>query len=894
MLLNGISLAASFVPSAHAESRFCVRFSPDTIPVKDTLYQHMDSLSNLLDSAKLKSAKKPHKAMIDAQVSYASEDSFAFNIEEKKILLYDKASVNYKEIELKAQFVQFDMSQQVAYATGLPDTAGKVIGLPNFKQGSEVFDAHTLTYNFKTKKAFIVALKSKQDGGYLHADSTKRQANGDIDLKNGKYTTCDADHPHFYLALTKGISIPNDKIISGPAYMVLEDVPLPIGIPFGFFPNTKSGTSGVLIPTYGEEQIRGFYLRGGGYYVSISDHWDARLTGDIFSKGTWGFNFNTNYRWIYKFGGTFNLQFFNNVNGEPGLPNSLPPSHDFSINWSQIQDPKANPTSTFSASVNFSTNGYDQNHGTNVQTILTNRKASSISYTKTWKYLPFNFSASFNHTQNSIDKSFDFTLPNMTFNVGTIYPFRGLNKTGRDKWFDNISLSYASSLRNDIHTYDSLLFSKRMFNDMVNGYQQYIPLSINIKPINGFNISPSFNYTGVAFTSQLEKHYMRNSRQVPGTRGGTQLPDTLITDTIHGLYYAHALYPAFSVSVNPKIYGMFIFKGERIQALRHVITPSVSFSYIPNLSKFLPSYSRTVYDTVFHPNVYRTNLNPAPSSTYQMYTGAFPVPTQGTGQSASFNFSLRNTLEMKAKSPKDTSGTVKKIKILEMFDFQTSYNVITDTWSNISFQTGTKLFNKVDIRLTSTIDPYAIDDSLGLQTRQLQLFKTHSIGRITNAQLTVGFSLTSSQGGKKKEKKTETEDENVPNAGAQEEIERQKRLNNPADYVDFTVPWSMNFNYNLSYNKPQFKSQVTQTLSLNGDLSITPKWKIGITSGYDFTNKQVSTTSLSIMRDLHCWQMNISIVPFGRYQSYNFGINVKSSILKDLKYTKNKSWADNF
>jgi hypothetical protein len=341
---------------------------------------------------------------------------------------------------------------------------------------------------------------------------------------------------------------------------------------------------------------------------------------------------------------------------------------------------------------------------------------------------------------------------------------------------------------------------------------------------------------------------------------------------------------------------MFLFKGERIQAIRHVITPSVSFSYIPNLSNFLPSYSRTVYDTVSHPNIYRTDVNNPriPSSTYQMYTGAFSAPTQGSGQTANLNFSLRNTLEMKAKSPRDTSGTVKKIKLLEMFDFATNYNIITNSWSNITFNTGTRLLNnKLDIRLSSVINPYTID-SLGVQTKKLELFNDHAIGRITNVSVNVGLNLTSSQGGKKKEKKTETVDDNIPNSGAQDELERQKRLNNPADYVDFSVPWSMNFNYSFTYSKPQFKAQVIQSLSVNGDLSITPKWKIGITSGYDFTNKQVTTTSLNIMRDLHCWQMNISIVPFGKYQSYNFAINVKSSILKDLKYTKNKSWYDNF
>jgi hypothetical protein len=891
MLLHGMSLAASSLPSGYVESIHLIQLIPDTIAAKDTLIRVNDSLQVVKDTTVVKTRKK-HKAMIEAPVTYAAEDSFAFNLDEKKILLYDKATVTYKEIDLKSQFVQFDMTNQVVYATGLPDTAGKVIGFPNFKQGSEDFDAQTLTYNFKTKKGYIEAIKSKQDGGYLHAEQTKRMANGDIDLKNGKYTTCDADHPHFYLALTKGISIPNDKIISGPAYMVLEDVPLPIGIPFGFFPNTKTSTSGVLIPTYGEEQIRGFYLRDGGYYLALSDHWDARLTGSIFSRGTWGFNVNTNYRWIYKFSGALSFQYFLNVTGESGLPNSTAPTKDFSLDWSHVQDPKANPTRSFSASVHFSTNSYDQNHGTDITTVLTNRKSSSISFTKIWKYVPLNFSASFNHNQNSQDKSYDFTLPSISFNVGTIYPFRGLNKTGREKWYDNIQLSYTSALRNNIHTYDSLLFTRRMFKDMVNGYQQTIPLSINIKPINGFNISPSFNYTGVAFTTKVIEHYVPGKRKYPNFDPRIRNNDSLVTDTLHGLYYAHALYPAFSVSVNPKIYGMFLFKGERIQAIRHVITPSVSFSYIPNLSKFLPNYTRTAFDSLAKPNI--IGKRPPDSQTYPMYTGSFGVPVQGSGQSAVLNFGLRNTLEMKAKSPRDTSGTVKKISLLETFDFATSYNIITNSWSNITFNTGTRILNNlVDIRLRSTINPYTLDTS-GIQTTQLELFKDHRVGRITNVGLDIGLVLKSAQGGKKKDKPSESDNSTIPNSGVQNDAERQRRLNNPSEYVDFTVPWSMNINYTLSYDKPQFKAMIIQTVRVSGDLSITPKWKIGGSTGYDFTNKMVSTTNLNISRDLHCWRMNISIVPFGRYQSYNFSINVVSSILKDLKYTKNKSWYDNF
>ncbi len=871
-LLYAFTAAGNALPACNPENFASFQILPDTLPTGDTIKAASDTTLQ---------KKKVKKSEIEAPVVYSAEDSFIISISSKEIQLYKDAKVNYQNINLQANYVQFDMSTESVLAHGMPDSTGKLTGLPHFKQGSEDFDAHTLTYNFKSKKGYIEDVKSKQDGGFLHATETKREANGNINLKNGKYTTCDADHPHYYLALTKGISIPGKKIISGPAYLVLEDVPLPIGIPFGFFPSTRKSTSGILIPSYGEEQVRGFYLRDGGYYLVLSDHWDFRATADIFSKGTWGVGANTNYRKIYKFSGSFAGKFYTNISGEKGLSNYRV-SRDYSITWSHIQDPKANPTRTFSANVNFSTTTYDRNHSYDINNYLNNRKSSSISYSKLWKYAPFNFAASFNHSQNSLDRTVDLSLPRMSFNMGTIYPMRWANKSGKQKWSDNIQMSYTSSMENDIHTVDTLLFKPGVFKNAKNGFQHSIPISWSYRPFNGFSISPSLNYRGVLYTSHVEKHWDPNYTYVNPYNKADTIHGGIVTDTLQGLTYAHSLYPSLSMTLNPKIYGMYQFRGERLKFIRHVMSPTIGLSYVPDMKKFMPNYYRSVVDS----NTHKT-------TTYSIYdNGMYGTPSVN-GQSANLNFALRNTLEMKVHSPRDTSDELKKVSLLENFDFQTSYNIITNSWSNINFNTGTRLMNnKIDVRLSALMDPYALD-SLGVRSTILELRKNHRLARFTSAQLNLTMNLASRQGKGSKQSSTgnqntgEMQDASNPNAPLD-------AVNTNSGMVDFSIPWSLNINYSLGYSKPGNTSQLIQSVRLSGDLSLTPKWKLGFNSGYDFVSHKVTTTDISVYRDLHCWEMRISCVPFGAFQSYNFYINVKSSILKDLKYTKRKSWYDNF
>jgi hypothetical protein len=869
----------------------------DKFQVPDSTFESKDSLlkmitpdstriDSLADSTKVK--KNKPKSEIEDPVEYTAQDSMAITMgETKKVYLWGDANVKYQDIELTAAYIEFDMDQQLVFAHGAKDSANRDVGLPIFKQGSQTLNAHQLSYNFKTKKGFIEAIKTEQDGGYLHAEQTKRLPNGDINLKGGKYTTCDADHPHFYIALTKAISIPGDKIISGPAYVVLEDVPLKfLALPFGFFPNTKKSSTGILIPTYGEEQTRGFYLRGAGYYIPINDYVDMRITGDLYSKGTWGISANTNYKKRYAFAGSFNGRFYENITSEKDLPDYAK-SKDFSIQWSHRQDPKANPTQTFTASVDFSSSSYDQNHSYNINSVLNNRKSSSISYTKLWPNSPFNLSAGLTHKQNSSDQSVDMSLPSVNLSMGTIYPFRSLGKVGKDHFWQNIQLSYNSALQNNVYTTDTALFTSHMFDRISNGYKQNIPLSMNIKPFSGFNISPSLNYSAVMYTSHIKKYW----DPLRDINPNDTLLGAIVTDTIQGINYAHSIYPSISFTLNPKIYGSYQFKKGRLKAIRHVITPSASLSFVPDMKGLMPNYYDSVYDG-----------NTGKGYSYSRYEGYLFGTPSFNGRSGSVNLSLRNTLEMKLKDKSDTSDAVKKVKLLDNFDFATSYNIFAETfkWSTIRFNTGTSLFNNLfDVRLNANIDPYQLDGA-GKRIDRLELsdfVSSHRLGRITNAQMSVGTRFKSAARDPKKDTKGKTnqtggmdqEDEIPGQQGSNDEFE-----SNSHEDVDFNIPWSLNVDYSWSYSKPTTKKTIIQSLRLSGDFSLTPKWKIGCNTGYDFVSGKMTMTNININRDLHCWVMELSLVPFGSRKSYSFQINVKSSILKDLKYNKRKSWYDNF
>jgi len=826
---------------------------------------------------------------LEAPVDYHSVDSMDIDMTERKVYLYGDAVVTYMDIELKADYIELDMDKKEVYASGLPDSTGKIAGKPVFREGSETFESEILHYNFDTKRGFIREVITEQEGGYLHSTLTKRHEDGTIHLMNGKYTTCDAPEPHFYVALTKAKVLPKNKIVSGPAYLVIADIPLPVALPFGFFPNKQEQASGILIPEYGEEVNRGFFLRNGGYYFALSDYFDLRITGDIYSKGTWGLRVGSNYVKRYRFRGNLNLQYFNNITGDKLLGNQSR-NRDYSITWSHSQDAKANPNSSFSASVNMSSSSFDRNHSYETEKYLTNQKSSSISFSKRWPGTPFNFSGSLNHNQNSRTKSVDLSLPRMAFNMSRIYPFKRKNPTGETRWYENIELSYSAKLDNQIKTTDSLMFTSAMFRDMRNGFQHSIPISTVIRPFRNFSISPNVQYTGVLYTQSIKKRWEADyyDAELDSTYG------RVMVDTIPGLRYAHAYSPSISATLNPKIFGMYQFKNPDfpVRAIRHVMTPSVSFNYTPDMSSVTPDY----YDTV------QVNAEGTRQEVYSYFEGALYRAPSIRGKQGSLNFSLNNNLEMKVRSRNDTASEDRKIKILESLNFGTSYNIFADSmrWNTVSMSGRTSLFNKINITFGGSFDPYALDEN-GSRINRFYFQETGKLLRLTRFNLSLDMSLNSAAKGSSS---GETDRQGVSPDGTGEllredmsVVKKERTMQTPdmyQEYVDFNVPWNFNVRYNLNLSRPRPDQQtVTQTLSFSGNISLTPKWKISLSSGYDFEGKKLSYTSVNIHRDLHCWEMRISFIPIGYRRSYTFQINVLSSVLRDLKYEKRQSWYDN-
>ena len=847
------------------------------------------SLSDTLRADSLQSPA-PVGGDVDAEVKYKANDSLVFSLDGGTVELYGDAVITYKDITLEAQYIRYEMDQNLVIANGLPDSTGVVRGTPKFTDAGDSFESKSLRYNFKTQKGYIEEVVTEQEGGFLHAAETKKQTNGHIHLKNGMYTTCDAEHPHFYIAITKGIDMPGDKIVSGPLYLVLADVPLPIGLPFGFFPNSKTKTSGVLIPSYGEEARRGFYLREGGYYFAMNDFMDLRVTGDIYTNGTWGVRLGSNYKWNYHFNGNLNLRYFKNVEGYKNIESTYSVSRDYAIGWSHQQDSKANPNSSFRASVNLSSSSYDRNFSRNINNVMTNTKQSSISYTRSFADTPFNMSASLNHSQNSNNKSVNMTLPKVSLNMARITPFKRKSGVGPKRFYEDIQLSYTGLLENRISTYDSLLFTDQVWDTMQNGYRHNIPLSLSIKPfrkkpmLQSFAITPSLNYNGVAYTKQRE--YYLDDQGEPQYR------------TISKLSYAHSLYPSIGSGLAPQVYGMYTFSGKgRLQQIRHSMTPSVSFSYVPDMSSIQANYYRDLVD----PETGDTVL------TYSIYEGQIYGTPTTNGASGSLNFSLRNNIEAKMRSKVDTVDEVEKVKLLDNLSLSTSLNLfhtdtLTPAWAPVSFNGSTRLFNeKLSLSFRGILDPFGYDSATHrTRTAETWWSQTGRPVRLTSFSASAGFSLQSKK-------------EASGSKAGQENMDRESQLNSQnmtgdtpmgaydpnaedyyGDYVDFEIPWSLRLDYSFSYNKQMDEAKIVQTLRASGDFSLSPNWKIGFNTGYDLNRKEFTTTNLSIYRDLHCWEMRISVVPFGSYKSYNFQINAKSAILSDLKYNKRQVWYDNF
>jgi len=795
----------------------------------------------------------PGNSLLKSKVAYKASDSIRFNIVEQKVYLFGNADVKYEDISLTASYIELDLNSNLVHAKFGRDSTGKKIGIPKFEQNGTGFSADSIKYNFETKKGKISDVITKEGEGFIHGKVVKKDTNNVFYIKKGRYTTCDLEHPHFFIGADKLKVIPDDKIITGPAYLSIADVPTPLVVPFGFFPNKKGQSSGIIVPTYGKSQELGFALRDGGYYFGINDYMDMAIKGDIYSYGSWGLKTLTNYKKKYKYDGSFNLNYARILTGIPETPD-FSSKNDFFVRWSHTQNPKAKPGRNFSANVNGGSSNYNKYNSTNSRDYLTNTFQSNVNYNKTFNLFKtqFNFSASARHSQNTNTKIVDLSLPELALASNRIFPFKNSNRIGA-KWYDKIGFSWTSTAVNSISTYDSLLFKERSLDIMRNAMRHTVPISTSFNILKYFTLTPSISASSVWYLKTINKTYNADSNKV-------------YTDTVNGFRTANEA--SASANLTTKLYGTYQFRHGTLKAIRHLMIPSVGVSYRPDYSNEKFGYYQTVdidkYGKTEKYSVFQNGIYGSP----------------GSGKSGNVNMSLSNTVEMKLKPKEDTSNIDRKVPLIQAFNISTSYNMAAEhfKWALINLNGRTMLFKKLDVNASAALDPYRIDTS-GKRIERWEWTANQRIGRLTNVGLNLGTSLQSKERDKKESKK-----------GTEQELEYINA--HPNEFVDFSVPWTLSLYYSLQYSKPQLVKTVTQALSFSGDCNITKNWKIGFRSGYDFVQKDFTYTSVDIYRDLHCWEMSFNWVPFGLRQSYNVSIKVKAAVLQDLKLNRKREWYD--
>ena len=855
----------------------------------DSLHRDSLALDSLgMDSLAADTTKK--KEPLDAPVIYEASDSIVFT-KEGYAHLYGEGKVNYQNIELTSAVITMNMDSSTVYATGVTDTAGVETGSPIFKDGETPYESKIMRYNFKTKKGFINSIVTQQGEGYVTSEEGKKGANDEIYMRHGKYTTCDNhEHPHFYLRLSMAKVRPKKNVVFGPAQLVVEDVPLPIAVPFGFFPFNSSYSSGFIMPTYGDEMNRGFYLRDGGYYFAISDQMDLKVLGEVFTKGSWGLSAASNYNKRYKFSGSFNASYLVTKTGEKNMPD-YSVSKDFRIQWSHRQDAKANPNSSFSASVNFATSSYDRSSLSslyNPQQYSQNTKASSVSYSRNFPEIGLNISGAFNITQNTRDSSLSMTLPDVNISLNRIYPFKRKKSAGDERWYEKISLQYTGSITNSISTKDNLLF-KTPLTQWENGMQHKIPVSATFNLFKYVNIVPSFNYT--------ERWYLRKVKQSYDASPTSR--DHVKRDTINGF---NRLYDYnLSLQMNTKLYGMYkpLFMKSKELQIRHVFTPTVSYTYTPDFGKSRYGY----YDTY----TYTDEDGEVRTVEYSPYEGAvYGYP--GKNMSQNISFSIDNNIEMKMKSDKDTTG-YKKISLIDQLGASLSYDVANKKWSDLSMNLRLKLTKSYTFNMNASFATYAyqFDENGNVVVGDRTEWSYGRFGRFQGYSGSFSYTLNNDTfkklfGKKEEDKKNKDNKGKEENEDEETEEETEEQNNNSNmrktekasvdsdGYLAFKLPWSVSLSYSYSIREDRSKDiniktmrypySLTHSLNVSGNFKIGSRWNMTYSTGYDFTSKEMSMTTLNITRDLHCFNMSCGLV-FGPFTSYNFSIRANSSMLTD-------------
>ena len=882
-------------------SGFCQQ---KVVPVsKENKTLSTDSISKALaDTNNLQPPKKQKSNQIDAEINYTAQDSIVF-LGNGTGFLHGKSDVKYKNIELKADFIRVKMDSSLIFAKGTRDSVGAKVGEPEFSEGESKYTSRELTYNLTTKKGYIRQAVTQQGEGYIISDKTKKTGEETLCISGGKYTTCDNhDHPDFYLSLSKGKVKPGSYIVAGPAHLVVEDVPLPIAIPFGFFPFTNKYSSGILMPSYVDEATRGFGLMNGGYYFAISDYMDLELRGDIYTKGTWALSGSTTYRKRYKYNGSLNISYRADVTGEKDMSDYVKATN-MSIRWSHSQDQKADPYRTLSGSVNFATSGYsrsDISNYANAAITSQNTTSSSVSFSQRFPESSFSLSGSVLLSQRNRDSTISMTLPNLSISMSRIYPFKRKNPIGKERWYEKITMSYSGTFANSIETKENKLLNSSFARDWKNGMKHSVPISATFNILKYINVSPSINYNERWSLQSYNQSWDKTAKKV-------------VVDTITGFNRVFDF--NMGVSASTKIYGFFtpisaIF-GTKVMKIRHVMTPSIGFSYMPDFGDAMWGYYGTYVKQVVDSkdaNVYHDEI-----VQYSHYAGTL-YGTPGTGKSGSINFSLGNNVEMKVRNDKDTTGTspTKNISLIDNFSVSGSYNMAADSmrWSMFNASLRLKLGKSYSLSLSGSFDPYMYGlNSNGTYVRTNKLrWNNGGFPRFQGTSTSFSYSLSNDTFAKLFGKKSDGKNkgDNTSNSGTDNtknipekkdgDKDKDKKAEIGADgYEKVAIQWSVSANYSVNYRptdfnykKMEFNMGFTHNVGLSGNLSLTKNWKFSSSLNYDF--KTFTYSSVSISRSLHCWQMTASVVPFGYYKSYTFKIGVNASMLQDLKYDKQSGY----
>lgn len=879
------------------------------------IYKHNKAVD---DSLALDSLNRQKKNGIDAPVEFSAKDSIIYSSSSGTAFLFGDSHVKYQNMDLTSERIYMNLDSSLVHATGAikDSTLNRPIGRPIFTMGSDTYKSDTMAFNFKTKKGLIQQVYTEQEDGFLTSELSKRGANGELYLQHGRYTTCDEPHPDFYLALSRAKVRPGKDVVFGPAYLVVCDVPLPLAIPYGFFPFTKSYSSGFIMPTYGDESERGFYLRDGGYYFAISDKIDLKVLGEIFTKGSWGVSAASNYRKRYRYNGSFYANYQNSVTGEKNLPDYSKQT-SFKVQWRHTQDAKANPYSTLSASVNFATSSFEQNNLTsmyNPQTRTQSTRTSSVSYGTRFSSLNMSINTSMNLEQNMRDSSIAVRLPEMSINVSSVYPFKRKKMVGKEKWYEKISFSYTGRLSNSISTKEDLIMKSNLVRDWRNGMQHTIPVSATFNLFNYINITPSVNFTDRTYMKRVMRSWDNDIQKE-------------VADTTYGFYNVYNW--SMALRAQTKLYGFYkplrIFFGDKVEKIRHVVTPSISFTYAPDFGAEHYGYWRTYQKTDADGNVSLVEYSP--------YSGEL-FGTPGKGKTGSISFDLGNNVEMKVKSDDDSTG-VKKISIIDELGLSMSYNMAADIrpWSDLNMRLRLKLTKSYTFNLNAVFASYVYEaDSVGATPRLSEhttYWERGKIGRFQGMSQNLSYTINNEKlsnlfkwlRGERVNKKDKDQDgrgneeddwENETDTNIDRDLEAgkhgAKKQTDKADvdedgYMNYSMPWSLSFGYGISmredtdknkfnYSTMRYPYKFTQNLNVSGNLRISDGWNITFSSGYDFENKKISMTTASLSRDLHCFSMSCSVV-LSPYTSYNFSFRCNASTLTDaLKYDKRSGYSN--